>query len=1436
VTTPRSHPLAVVAVVILTAAAAHAGPTLVTINLDGRFDDWAPVLNNPLQYSRDANGTVCPPGDDLDCQVGTPGRDILAFSWTYDPTYVYVYLERFGSPTNTMNFFFMMDLDATLTDGVAFLGDTDKVFRVKFFGSNGVTEADLCNYVPSGTAQCGGAACLCSGSACDPANCPSAGGCTNSTGRVAPYLSVDGYDARGSVGTCVSAGAQSGGDKTAGPLQGLRFEARVRWTDIGVPAGSPILWHVASQNNSDWAGNADDNAGAPNGKLGSFAFVDFTFAPDRQSGVEPPRRARYAHRLTVSGAEPSAFNFQALSSLGLEVAFFEDTDGGDPATGLRPLAVDGNGDGDFTDGVDELPDGVDDENLDGIPDTGISLLSSGDTFDLVVEIVTSTIYSNITDVTTITATANADERITRKVVDQTAIGLFTIGPSHIKRGVAGDVVNLQHFVRNNSASADRVNLSATSERGWTLALLEDCSGTGDPTGCTPLTDTNGDSEPDTGSLAAGGESTFIAQLSIPAGTALGTVDLVTILGDVVLAGFSPSVRDRITVTPALTVVPTGHAVRTTPVSRVLLPHRITNARSTAETLSFSSTRSGGSTCSAAPSTVNVWTDPDGDGSIQDGVLLWDGTVDVNTSAIVPNGGEIHVVVEVVVPGAQLSCGEVHNVRATSIAAATSFVDMVEAVTVGRVATFRDALRSQAATVFSRCDTIYTRIGGLAADLAQGYRLTYDDAALPAERNVLLDTDTRGEGFDELTLDAAAALGPWTLDLDLAAGTQLETATINVEVSGSATGLEILSPQSYLEQITISADIAFSLFLGNANDFVSWRGTTLRYAITNSDRTRYYGSSGWAAFSGDLSTQLTGQIDGIDVAVQASELILGVANDVPLDTSGSGLYQIVLGWFLECGAPIDETSTSFFMGDCSDDLDADGCNRCLDDDDDVFTPDADDDGFGSGCDCDDGDRNVYPGGYEVCGDAVDNNCDSSVDDDDPQCPNLCADSDHDGFAAEACFGTDCNDSHPFVHPLAGEHCFDAADNNCNGLIDASDPLCPDGCADDDGDGYKDVECGGSDCDDDTLSVNPGAGESCIDGVDNDCDGQIDEGDLVNCPVGCTDDDNDGYRAATCGGSDCDDAARLIHPGAGERCDDGEDNNCDLLVDTADPFCPLGCADADEDGYRDSECGGADCDDDNAQVNTSRAERCDDTLDNDCDTFIDAADATDCPADCADADSDGFASAGCGGWDCDDQSFAVHPLAGEECRDGRDNNCDGRIDGDDALCPEGCDDDDRDGYPSDGCGGSDCNDDAFSVHPGAGEHCTDSVDNDCNGLADGADVGGCPAGCIDSDGDGYVAWSCGGTDCGDSQTEVHPGLADTCDELDNDCDAQLDEGYFEPDGEQRWVECPGDTSLAGGGCACSSNEAPGALGLLGFLALLRLVGARRPSRRLASAISH
>lgn len=191
----------------------------------------------------------------------------------------------------------------------------------------------------------------------------------------------------------------------------------------------------------------------------------------------------------------------------------------------------------------------------------------------------------------------------------------------------------------------------------------------------------------------------------------------------------------------------------------------------------------------------------------------------------------------------------------------------------------------------------------------------------------------------------------------------------------------------------------------------------------------------------------------------------------------------------------------------------------------------------------------------------------------------------------------------------------------------------------------------DCDDSRAEVNPEAPEICGDGLDNDCDGELDEG--------CTPADGDGDLDAD---ADEDEDPPDSDPDIEVECWD--DPDCDDGLACTDDICLEGSCvftpvDWDGDGELAPDCGGRDCDDFDPEVSSRTPEICGDGLDQDCSGFDEA-----CA--CPDRDGDGFESASCGGRDCDDGDPLAYPDAPEICEDGVDQDCSGG----DVACVSPC----------------------------------------------------------------------------------------------------------------------------------------------------------------------
>jgi hypothetical protein len=426
-------------------------------------------------------------------------------------------------------------------------------------------------------------------------------------------------------------------------------------------------------------------------------------------------------------------------------------------------------------------------------------------------------------------------------------------------------------------------------------------------------------------------------------------------------------------------------------------------------------------------------------------------------------------------------------------------------------------------------------------------------------------------------------------------------------------------------------------------------------------------------------------------------------------------------------------------DSDDDGVGDMCDNCLD----VYNPperyglqlpiqvDFDGDGFGDECDCPTNflgplDPGIYPGAPEIC-DGKDNDCDGTMDGTagvsitrpTQTCGGVGACAGNTG--TETCVAGNWIMT-KVCSPFEGatiEIC-DGIDNDCNGTVDNSlTPLFADKqsgvCA-----GSLKVCSGTGGWAEPNYTAIPGyeANEVTCDGVDNDCDGQVDEGLTIDA-------DGDGHSTHnSCGGTkdDCDDNNPNRYPGNTEILCNRVDENCNGLGD-----------------------------------------------------------------DDRDADNDGFSF--CRG-DCDDNNPNIYPFAPEILCNGIDENCNGLADDDRNL----------DGDPVSFCSG-DCNDLNPRKYPGNTEVC-DGVDNDCDGATDeGASGGPLTQACYSGpDGTAGVGACKGGTQTCSNGTwgvcvgEIVP-VQEVCDRVDNDCDGSVDEnGVCQPPvASNQSVTTPEDTPL-------------------------------------------
>jgi hypothetical protein len=620
-------------------------------------------------------------------------------------------------------------------------------------------------------------------------------------------------------------------------------------------------------------------------------------------------------------------------------------------------------------------------------------------------------------------------------------------------------------------------------------------------------------------------------------------------------------------------------------------------------------------------------------------------------------------------------------------------------------------------------------------VGNGIALAVTSAGDSAEYNSTINTIGLSAGVHRVYVRALSAMGQWSL-------TELRSFTI------ASSNLSSIVAAEYFYDTDPGVGNGTAVSFTTTNDSVEYAGGISTTGLSSGQHYLYVrtkDANGRWSLTERKTIQITNSGSSGNSSIASAEYFFdtdpGVGNGFPLTVTnsgdsafyngnitisgiGSGLHYVYVrakgqngAWSLTDSASINVLCTYYYK-----DFDGDGFGTTTDSIQTCIQPP----GYANNTfDCNDSSAAAYPNAPEIC-DGIDNDCDGLIDENVQSIYYADADGDGYGNAAVsivACSvpsgyvnnNTDCNDALNAVNPAATELC-DGIDNDCDGLIDEGVKITF--YQDVDGDGYGKTSVSvqacsapigyvtlNNDCNDTNASINPAATEIC-DGIDNNCNGTIDEGLLTTY---YSDDDGDGFGNPNSSIQACTAPANMVS------------NNLD-------------------------------CNDFNVNINPAATEICD-LIDNDCDGLIDEGFAT--TTYYLDADGDGFGGT----------------ITQNACMQSN-------------------------GYVTNTL---DCNDADANIKPTAIEIC-DGIDNDCDGLIDAAD-GNVVYNTYyaDADGDGYGnpaatilactapnAYVTNNTDCNDACASCFPSAPELCDSLDNDCDGLIDEGvstlyYADADGD-------------------------------------------------------
>lgn len=533
-----------------------------SITINGQFSDWAAVLADPQNTVSDgALGA-----GDLD-NPGQTSSDLRNFALTWDATNLYFYFKRGTTSNSGISCLVYLDADH---DGLMEAGDLLLFYS---FNNSGFQGFALYHYVPS-----------------VPSGDPLGGDGQTPPGSVGALLSTSGSGAMGAAGVRYETsvpwsvltpyGVTAGSPMYAHPALTLGSNLPTQVQDNGdildtlinsisiasdseatvKPGDTAVFSHVVTNNGNastvvelsavsinGWSvsfwdstgttpltdtngnGSVDTGAIAPGATLRIKVKVEIPASTPTQTNDEVT--------ITASSASNSSITDNVLDRIyaGFVVSFKKDQEKtvspGVTVPYYRQVILNLT-DSAITIDVSAVSDHGwsvevrEDTNCDDSPDTGpitqVNVAAGASTCLITYVSVPGSAAWGTTDVTTTTATFGSPT-IEIPVYSTTHVDdIFTLEPDLDGSQGAGETILYEHTISNNQGVADVFDIAASSSEGWQVALLKS-------DGVTPLTDSDGDSIPDSGSIAPyGGTFTFKVRITIPLSATFNTIDYTTV--------------------------------------------------------------------------------------------------------------------------------------------------------------------------------------------------------------------------------------------------------------------------------------------------------------------------------------------------------------------------------------------------------------------------------------------------------------------------------------------------------------------------------------------------------------------------------------------------------------------------------------------------------------------------------------------------------------------------------------------------------------------------------------------------------------------------------------------------------------------------------------------------------------------------------------------